>query len=143
MRNLLPIPLIVVAVLSGCGDGGPPTAPVTGTITYEGEPVKYAKVMFFPQGIPGALTGFAQTDEDGKFSQVFSGTKKGAFVGTNYITITEEWPPDEEVPVGPDGMQKEPPRGPWAQKYRDSSDPALKVQVDADGQNHFEFDLSE
>ena len=143
MRNLQLIVVIIVSAISGCGESGPPTAPVTGVVIYQGEPVEYAKVMFFPQGIPDAVTGFAQTDVEGKFSEVFSGTKKGAFVGTNYVTITEEWPPGEEIPEGPSGMQLEPPRGPWAQKYRDSSNPALKVEVVADQENHFEFDISE
>lgn len=135
--------VFVFVLIVGCKDGGPPTAPVSGVVTYEGEPVQHAKVMFFPQGIPEALTGFAQTDEEGRFSEVISGTKKGAFVGHNFVTVTEEWPPGVEIPESPDGMQKEPPRGPWAQKYRDSTNPALKVDVVADGENYFEFEISE
>lgn len=143
MRHLRLIPLILVAAVSGCGAGGPPTASVSGVVTYQGEPVKHAKVMFFPQGIPDAVTGFAQTDEEGKFTEVISGTKTGAFVGSNWVTITEEWPPDEEVPEDSEGMQLEPPRGPWAQKYRDSSDPAIKVEIAAGQDNQFTWEISE
>ena len=143
MRSIQISLMLVSVLIAGCGVSGPPTAPVSGVVTYEGKPVQYAKVMFFPQGIPDALTGFAQTDAEGRFTEVISGTKKGAFVGHNFVTITEEWPPDVEIPESPDGMQKEPPRGPWDQKYRDSTDPALKVDIVADGDNYFEFEISE
>lgn len=134
----------VLAVLVGCGESGPPVAPVEGVVTYGGKPVAYANVMFFPQSVPGGMTGFAQTDAAGKFSSVLTGgTRAGAVIGAHFVTVTEGWPPDQEIPVDASGMQKSPPRGPWGQKYRDSTNPALKVEVKADTVNHFDFDLSQ
>lgn len=144
MYRMLLISLSMLLVATGCSDGGPPVAPVSGVVTYEGDPVPHAKVMFFPQNVPGGNIGFARTDEDGKFSEVLTGgTRKGAVVGTHFVTVNQGWPPDEEIPMDAMGMEKEPPRGPWAQKYRDSTDPALKVEVMEGTENHFEFELSE
>ena len=132
-----------VVFILGCGDSGPPMAPVEGVVTFDGKPVQYARVMFFPQNVPGAQTGFAQTDAEGKFSEVLTGGKAtGVVVGSHFVTVTEARPPDQEIPRDQMGMQKSPPRGPWAQKYRDSSNPALKVEVVEGKTNHFEFDLA-
>ena len=59
--------LIVVAVSAGCGA---PTAnysmiPVEGTITFEGEPLSRAEVMF---DSPDGPRGFGVSDENGRFS---------------------------------------------------------------------------
>lgn len=144
MYRVIPLILVLCSLAAGCSEKGLPVAPVDGIVTYEGKPVQYAKVMFFPQGVPGGNIGFCFTDADGKFSEVLTaGTRKGAIVGSHFVTVTEDWPPDQEIPVDETGMEKIPPRGPWAQKYRDSTDPALKVEVVADQDNHFEFELSE
>lgn len=128
---------------AGCGEQGPAVAPVSGVVTYQGKPVQYARVMFFPQNVPGAQTGFAQTDAQGRFSEVLTGgTQSGAVVGSHFVTVTEGWPPAQEVPKDASGMQRTPPRGPWDQKYRDSSNPALKVEVVGGQDNHFDFELS-
>jgi len=135
---------IFISLTVGCGESGPPTAPVDGVVTYKGKPVQYANLIFLPQNVPGGQTGFAQTDSEGKFSKVLTGGKtNGAVVGSHFVTVTEGWPPDQEIPTDQMGMQKSPPRGPWANKYRDSSNPALKVEVVAGQDNHFDFDLSE
>jgi hypothetical protein len=135
---------IFISLTVGCGESGPPMAPVDGVVTYKGKPVQYANVMFLPQNVPGGQTGFAQTDAEGKFSKVLTGGKThGAVVGSHFVTVTEGWPPDQEIPTDQMGMQKSPPRGPWANKYRDSSNPALKVEVVAGQDNHFDFDVSE
>ena len=134
---------ILFSLIAGCGKSGPPTASVDGVVTFGGKPVPYAIVIFLPQNVPDGQTGFAQTDGEGRFSKVLTGgTTNGAVVGSHFVTVTEGWPPDQEIPVDVSGMQKSPPRGPWANKYRDSSNPALKVEVVGGQDNHFDFDLS-
>jgi hypothetical protein len=134
---------ILIGLMMGCSKNGPPTAPVDGIVTYNGKPVAHAVVMFFPQNVPEGSIGFTQTDTEGKFADVRTeGTSGGAVVGSHFVTVTEGWPPGQEVPVDNSGMQKSPPRGPWAQKYRDSSSAALKVEVVRGQKNHFGFDLS-
>ena len=143
MHRLLLFSLLLGTFATGCSESGPPTAPVDGVILFKGKPVQYAKLTFFPQNLPDAPTGVAQTDADGKFSKVVSaGTINGAAVGTHFVTVTEGWPPGEKIPVDDMGQEKTPPRGPWAQKYRDSTSPFLKAEVAASKTNHFEFDLS-
>ena len=134
----------------GCGKG-PEMAPVSGKVTYGGEPVQHAHVSFFPQGIPDApgetytaLLGKARTDEEGNIRNVTTLTKgDGAVVGNHVVTITEGWPAGKPIPIGGMGMERIPPRGPWEQTYRDSVGSPLTVEVVADQENHFEFDLSE
>jgi len=142
-RSLFPT-TILVGLLSGCSDNGPATAPVDGVVTFAGKPVPFAMVVFLPQNAPDGQPGYAQTDADGKFSNVSTAGKStnGVVVGTHFVTVTEAWPPDKEIPVDEMGMQKTPPRGVWGQKYRDSSNPALKVEVVGGKNNHFGFDLS-
>lgn len=135
--------MALLGLLVGCSEDGPLTAPVDGIVKFEGKPVPHAVVMFFPQKVPNGRIGFAQADAEGKFTEVRTeGTSGGAVVGSHFVTVTEGWPPDKEIPVDNSGMQKSPPRGPWAQKYRDSSSGALKVDVIEGQDNHFEFELS-
>ncbi|HIE99054.1 MAG TPA: hypothetical protein EYQ63_19130 [Fuerstia sp.] len=94
--------------------------------------------MFFPQKVDGARTALAVTDAEGRFSNT-----DGVAVGPHFVTITEGWPPGTEIPEDEEGMQIEPPRGPWDAKYRDSTDPPLKVEVVAGEDNNFDFDISE
>lgn len=138
MYRTIAVTLISCVVFTGCsGDSGPPSAAVSGVLKYKGEPVKSANVMFFPQGVEGGRTALAVTDEEGKFS------KDDVAIGSHFVTITEGWPPGEEVPEDEEGMQKDPPRGPWDNKYRDSTNPPIKVEVVGDKDNVFEWDISE
>ena len=148
MQRMIGMMVVASGLLTiGCsGESGPPTAPVSGVVTYEGKPVQYANVIFFPQNIPDAHTAFAQTDEEGRFSGMTtagSSVGSGAAVGSHFVTITEGWPPGTEIPETAEGMQKDPPPGPWGQEYRDSSNPKLKVEIVEGQENHFEWDISE
>ncbi len=135
--------VLAIALMTGCGESGPPIARVDGVVTYGGKPVPYARVMFFPQNVTNGQIAFGQADEQGVFSKVLTGGKQdGAVVGHHFVTVTEGWPPNKEIPVDATGQEKSPPRGPWLQKYRDSTDPAIKVDVEQGKENHFEFDLS-
>ena len=144
MYRVIPIIVFLSSLSAGCSKSGPPIAPVDGVVTYKGKPVPYAKVLFLPQKVPEGSTGVALTDSEGKFSKVITTglSNNGAVVGSHIVTVTEGWPPDQEIPLDEMRQQKSPPRGPWAQKYRDSSNPALTVEVVAGQANHFEFDLS-
>lgn len=57
---------IVVLFFVGCGEPrrGPELFPVTGSVTYDGEPVEGASVVFLPQDHKLAAT--ARTDEEGR-----------------------------------------------------------------------------
>ena len=56
---------VALALAAGCGQGGPATAPVVGTVTLDGRPLAGALVLFQPsQGVPAR----GITDDDGGFS---------------------------------------------------------------------------
>ena len=140
--------LVVIAMLAfcalGCGPSRPATAPVSGVVSHNGKPVANAMVTFFPQNVADAMIGRAYTDAEGRFNSVSTfGSGDGAVVGTHKVSVTEGWPPDlKEIPRDASGMEKTPPRGPWAAKYRDSMSGALTADVVAKKANSFEFDLT-
>jgi hypothetical protein len=64
--------------LTGCGDSGPPTGTVSGTVTAAGKPVASATVMF---SIKKGGSGSGMTDDEGKYSaQVPLGDAKVAVI---------------------------------------------------------------
>ncbi len=141
---------MVVTVLAGllaCGCSGsdqPEVAAVDGTIVFRGNPVQHAKVVFLPQNVAGASVCVGQTDSEGRFSRIVmvDTGKEGAVVGTYHVSVTEGWPAGAPIPVDDMGQEKSPPREKWPQKYRDSASGALKVEVEPNKPNHFQFDLS-
>jgi hypothetical protein len=69
-RRLLGVLLITIALAgSGCGEGGPKGAKVTGSVTMGGAPQGGARLGFIPVSSlePGAASTGAVTGEDGKF----------------------------------------------------------------------------
>ena len=73
----------------GCGESGPGRYDVSGTITYQGEPIPAGAIQFTPdssQGNEGAA-GFA-TIKDGKFDTAVNGE---GVVGGAYIVSVEAY----------------------------------------------------
>ena len=88
--SILLLAAFFVAV-SGCGDGGLKTYPVSGTVTYQGKPLAGATVGFSPK-VPGEGDGgFARTDEKGFYQlQTTQGrVNAGTTPGEYYVTITK------------------------------------------------------
>jgi hypothetical protein len=84
----------VALAAAGCGPPGLKVAPAGGTVTYKGNPVAGATVMFTPaKGTP--CDGI--TDESGKYSVSYRG-KPGAPVGPCRVTVTK--PPKSEFSLG-------------------------------------------
>lgn len=87
--------LSLVVVSIGCGGDDFPTAPVSGTVVCEGQPVASAAVYFEPtasEGAKGAIIGkqgFAFTDSEGKFviSTYTPNGGDGAVVGTHRVRV--------------------------------------------------------
>jgi len=75
----------LLGICSGCGsDGG--TAPVSGTVTLDGKPVKKAGVMFSPVE-PGPIA-MGTTDDEGRFV-LATGKLTGATLGEHRITVSK------------------------------------------------------
>lgn len=84
----LPLLVVLAGVSAGCF--GPPTVtysmiPVAGTITFEGEPLANADVMF---DSPDGPRGFGTTDENGRFTVITRQYGPGLPVGTYRVLVT-------------------------------------------------------
>ena len=87
--------------LVGCGGnaGYPDTAPVTGTVTLDGEPLEGAKVSFAP--VEGRhSTG--KTNAEGKYELRYTGAIKGAMLGTHRVMIEKKIPDPGGAPTDPE-----------------------------------------
>jgi len=86
--------IFALTVLVGCGDSGPPLAPVKGKVTLYGKPYTKGLVVFTPEG--GGPTGSSPTDVNGDY-ELWSGGKKGATIGKHKISVTTIMEPVKEV----------------------------------------------
>ncbi len=76
-------------LLSGCGGEDldrPKTAPVTGTVSYQGRLVELGVISFIPDN--GERSGIGRIQEDGTFTVSTYSEGDGAIVGTNKVTIS-------------------------------------------------------
>jgi hypothetical protein len=75
-------------LLVGCaGSGRPETAPVRGTVTYNGQPVAGASVAFLCPGAPRLAVG--TTDEAGNYQLTTFVPNDGAVMGTHVVTVNK------------------------------------------------------
>jgi len=93
MRNfsLIAVTLSVtfLIAIAGCGTGE--FAPVSGTVTYDGEPIPKLKVIFSPEPIGNNLTvgpySKGVTDENGRFTLKTRYKEPGAFIGNHRLSF--------------------------------------------------------
>ena len=128
--------------LTGCGGGGGAgTSAVTGTITYNGQPVKEVTVTFTPTAGRSAM---GITDNQGKFSLSTFKTGDGAVAGTHKVTITggpgAKPPP---MPGTPEAANYKPEPLPFPAKYSDPRQSDLTANVEKGKKHDFKFDLKD
>ncbi|MCO6046947.1 hypothetical protein NG895_23865 [Aeoliella sp. ICT_H6.2] len=70
---------------SGCGDGKPETAVVTGTVSYQGKPLPEGQIAFYPEIGRMAAGPIAA---DGTYTLTTFEAGDGALVGKHTVTIT-------------------------------------------------------
>jgi hypothetical protein len=127
-RRGLALVLIGIAWLVGGCRGSSDVAPVTGTVTLDGQPLPSAEVIFQPQdGRPS--TGL--TDQQGRYELIYSRDTKGAMIGSHTVRITPLIVDDDGNPL-PDAR-------PLPAKYNTQS--TLTAQVAA-GANTIDFPLT-
>ena len=102
MLPLRLVPLLLLLTAIGCGESRK-SAPVTGTVTLNGQPVADVIVRFQPSGsgtteqLEVGMSSFGTTDAAGKFTLRFSdNSESGAMIGDHTVTIDEVTPPEEE-----------------------------------------------
>lgn len=92
--------LVVSAVFGGC-NRGPEMAPVSGKVTYKGQPLKHGNILFQPSIGPPAK---GEIGPDGTFSLSTFKTNDGAVIGKHRVQVICVDPqakpanPDEETP---------------------------------------------
>ncbi len=128
--------LFVLCSFTGCNDYGPPknTAgledlqPVTGSVSFEGQPTQGAHVQFVEASDPESTDRqiAAVVEEDGSFevrTAVGAGSRPGARPGEYVVTISwnqRENPRDRDSDMGPDLLPA---------KYKDHKTSDLRVEV--------------
>lgn len=104
----------------------PPLAPVSGTITMDGQPLAGVEVVFMsPTGHPS----IGATDEHGRYSLRYRGIHPGAGPGINTVTV-RSIPKDPNIPIEKDVVPS---------IY--NSKTTLTADVAPSKSNTFDFDL--
>jgi hypothetical protein len=135
----------VVGILTavGCGHKGPPRAPVTGTIHYQGKPVIGAAVTFVPVEARFRIAS-GVTDEQGNYRLETLGYGEGAILGRHKVCVAlrEPEPPRKGPALAP--FAPKPIRKPLLPlKYFDPEKSGLTADVGDVPENRFDFDLKE
>ena len=112
----------------GCGPkatGLPNVAPVSGTVTLNGEPLANASIVFESESGHSAL---GTTDAAGNFLLMAPGNQRGAVIGLNKVRITSQL----DAPPGPGW------KDPIPARYNSASELSAEVKA---GENSFTFEL--
>ncbi len=128
---------LMLASALGCGGAGP--VPVSGAVTYNGEPVADVNVTFL--GADGAVATGA-TDAQGQFAKLSPNVPgEGALPGEYKVTIT----PKTNIPDDPSGpiSYAAPAPPPFPAKYMAMETSDLKATVSAGEENKFTFELKD
>jgi len=100
--------LAIIAFASGCGNPSgdqPELAPVTGTVTMNGQPLAGASVRFYPsEGRPSA----GVTNDQGEYELVYLQGNKGAIIGSHTVRISTQ--DEENDPMGEQNTETVPAR---------------------------------
>lgn len=140
--------MAALALTIGCGKSGPPrpkTYPVSGTVTYKGEPVGDANLNF--QLADGSAFSMAKTDAAGKYALMTYEPGDGALPGEYKVGITK-YEMSTVTGSGPEAPDYEPPEGDVAApaknllptKYSNPQTSGLTATI-TEGTNTFHFDL--
>lgn len=121
---------MIIAILACAAGCGPKLVPVSGQVTWNGKPLEYAMIVFFPEN-PSMPTASGSTRADGNFSLLTAQPKSqpGAFPGKYKVTVTKT----ETIVVIQTGNQiwKQVDRLPL--QYKDRAETPLTVEVPKEG----------
>jgi hypothetical protein len=155
--------LVCAALVWGCGGSDrPDTVPVSGKVTYQGNPVQGAQVVFRAKE-GGARNASGMTDPQGEYELTTFDTGDGAALGTHVVTITKAASStgggetmDAQDPsaayhdamaAAAKGMPAQGPavgaEGGIPAKYADPAKSGLERTVTKEGPNEFDFELED
>ena len=138
MMNRSILCLVALAGVSFLGCGGvdrPATTSAGGTVTYQGQPVEGAQVMFAPRD---ARVATATTDSRGRFQLATFAPGDGAVVGEHQVTVSKHKKknPHDTSPYA-ETISVLPPR------YQRAAQSGLTAKITAEGPNDFPLELVE
>ena len=134
---------------AGCSHGLG-TVPVTGTVTFNGEAVELANVMFMRVDETGGPAAIAITDTEGRFDLRTNNDNNGAVPGEYGVTVQKDTSVYMEFPDPfPQGFTKSGymrshgmiPQPLLPLKYGNIMETLLTFTVNKDGDNHFDIKL--
>jgi hypothetical protein len=133
-----------LVALSGCGKGPYETAPVSGRVTLDGQPVANAAVMFQPVAPEGTVNpgpgSYGITDAEGRYTLKLVGKEtRGAVVGKHKVRVENYTDPGDSSDDGPRKRVK--PAQPIPGKYN-RGEAILEFEVPADGTDKADFPLT-
>jgi hypothetical protein len=132
-----PLLLAVAMLIAGCStSNNPKTYPVTGKVTYRGQPVTSGMVLLTPEGSGHAATG--NLDKDGSFRLTTFQKDDGAVPG-KYQVAVQVFPDDGAGLPGAEFAGKKPP---VPQKYMSPQSSGLIAEIKV-GENNLDFPLKD
>ncbi len=137
-RNVLLL-VMLAAQLAGCGSGGPELGEVTGRVTLDGQPVSGAVLTFISQ-TPKGTPSYGGTDDQGRYSLMFTNVKSGALLGDHVVEIeTTKVSAGEARELVAQGLPAPPAYVPIPKKYKKPGAIVAKVES---GRNTIDFELT-
>ena len=145
--------LSLLLVTSACSKAGPRLAATSGVVTYQGNPVVDAQVVFVSSEKFEGRTwpASSETDGDGKYVLTTAGVGQGALLGKHSVTITKRGLSPGAIPGSPAvGHESLPEMQAYMQpgpalipkKYFSPVTSTLEVEVKS-GNNTHNFDLKD
>lgn len=124
--------------LPGCGSNPPPLAPVTGTVTYQGQPVRGGTIVFTPDPSRGTRGPIAlgKIDTEGKFT-LYTKNDPGAVAGWHQVTVVAVDEPATNLAA----VSVNPPRMLLPQRYQSPNTSGLVREVKISEPNIIDFEL--
>ena len=128
---ILVLLMLPLALLLGCGGGGPETAPVAGTVHYAGNPLAQGEISFHPND--GQRPAYGKI-EDGNIVDVRTADEEGVIVGNCQVAVKSiEEAPDMYTPS----------KSLIPQLYADPKKSGLTAEIKAGRTNQVELELNE
>jgi len=138
-------PMFCLLMLSGCG-GHEGLAPVSGKVTYKGQPVTQGEISFVPED-SGNRGAHGMLDAQGNYQLSTYDPGDGAYVGKHRVAIVSVGP-DKPVPAKRKGkMMDEEMQGSGnpliPKRYFSPATSKLTAEVAAGKNNEIPFDLTD
>lgn len=141
MRLLLCVGLLLTPCITGCGSGIR-VVPVSGVVTYKGEPLKSGSIVFYPVD-PAGRSAIAKIGPDGRFVPTTLQPDDGLTVGdykvsvTSYVVNIAEASPLEVAKLKNGGLA-------IPKKYTEFGTSGLTLSIaPTDSSREVKFDLTE